>query len=396
VSTADLCLVANTRLPSQRAQGLQVVHQAAAFARAGRRTLLVHALRHGGRRADASEVLAHYGVVGRVAGSGLPLALEAIPCVDWIERVPRALQYLPARIQEQTFARNAARWIRDHEPQALVLAREIECGLLLVRGGARVALEVHRVPGGRARRRWLVEAARGAVGVIAISGGVAADLAELGIERVVVAHDAYDAERFACLPGREQARVELGLAPAARIVVYTGGLLAWKGADVLVDAARLLPGVQFLVAGGMDQDVAQLRQRAQGVSNVRIDGFQAPARVPLYLAAADIGVVPNRSEPAISARYTSPLKVFEAFAAGLPLVASDLPSLRELLEDGRDAVLVAPDDPAALARGIERLLSDDALRAAIRARYRERARGATFDARAARILAHLEARSARA
>ena len=395
MSAVELCLVANTRLPSQRAQGLQVVHQAAAFARAGRRTLLVHALRHGGRRAGASEVLAHYGVWG-VAENALPLALEAVPCVDWIERVPRALQYVPARIQEQSFARNAAHWIRANAPQAVVLAREIECALLLVRGGARVALEIHRVPGGRARRRWLVEAARGAVGVIAISGGVAADLAELGIERVRVEHDAYDAARFANLPTREVARRELGLPPNARIVVYTGGLLAWKGADVLVDAAKLLPGVQFLVAGGMDQDVALLRQRAHGVSNVRMDGFQAPARVPLYLAAADIGVVPNRSEPAISARYTSPLKVFEAFAAGLPLVASDLPSLRELLADGRDAVLVAPDDPAALARGIEQLLADDALRAAMRARYRERARDTTFDARAGRILAHLEARSARA
>jgi glycosyltransferase involved in cell wall biosynthesis len=391
VSTVELCLVANTRLPSQRAQGLQVVHQAAAFARAGRHTLLVHALRHGGRRASAAEVLQHYGV----AAQALPLALEAVQSVDWIERVPPALQYLPARVQEQSFARNAARWLRAHEPQALMLARDVECARALVRGGARVALEVHRVPGGRLRRRWLVEAARGALGVIAISGGVAADLAALGIEGAVVEHDAYDAARFARLPERATARRELGLEPTAPLVVYTGGLLAWKGVEVLVDAARLLPRVQFLIAGGMDQDVARLRQRAQDLPNVRIDGFQPPERIPLYLAAADTGVVPNRSAPAISARYTSPLKVFEAFAAGLPLVASDLPSLRELCTDGLDAVLVAPDDPAALARGIERLLGDEGLRARLRARLFERARGATFDARAARILAHLAAWSAR-
>ena len=60
--------------------------------------------------------------------------------------------------------------------------------------------------------------------------------------------------------------------------------------------------------------------------------------MPLYLAAADVGVVPNRSQPAISARYTSPLKVFETMAVGLPLVASDLPSLREVLGDD-EAVL---------------------------------------------------------
>jgi glycosyltransferase involved in cell wall biosynthesis len=142
-----------------------------------------------------------------------------------------------------------------------------------------------------------------------------------------------------------------------------------------------------VVAGGVDADVERLRAAAAGLTNVRIDGFQPPSRVPLYLAAADVGAVPNRSAPAISARYTSPLKVFEAFAAGLPLVASDLPSMRELLEHERDALLVAPDDPQALADGIERLLADDGLRAAMSRRLRGRAEACTWDARARRILA---------
>jgi glycosyltransferase involved in cell wall biosynthesis len=173
--------------------------------------------------------------------------------------------------------------------------------------------------------------------------------------------------------------------------VYAGGLLAWKGADVLVEAARGLPDVYFVVAGGMDGDVKRLRARAGGLANVRIDGFQPPTRVPLYLAAADLGVVPNRSKPAISARHTSPLKVFEAMAAGLPLVASDVPSLRELLADGEDALLVPPDDPAGLAAGIGRLAGDAALRERFAARLRARAALHAWDARAERILDWMEA-----
>jgi len=130
-----------------------------------------------------------------------------------------------------------------------------------------------------------------------------------------------------------------------------------------------------------------LRERAQGLSNVRIDGFQPPARVALYLAAADVGVAPNRSKPQISARYTSPLKVFEAMAAGLPLVASDLPALRELLAHDVDAWLVAPDDPAALARGLEALLGDARRRERLAQRFRLRAAEHTWDARASRVLA---------
>ena len=111
----------------------------------------------------------------------------------------------------------------------------------------------------------------------------------------------------------------------AKLVVYTGGLLAWKGVEILVQAARLMPEVRFVIVGGMDADVKRIRAQAQDLANVDVLGFQAPSRVPLYLAAADLGVVPNRSQPAISSRYTSPLKIFEAMALGLPLVVSDLP-----------------------------------------------------------------------
>ena len=386
-----LCLLANTRLPSQRAQALQVVQMAGAFARAGAPTTLLAARRRE-RRPPLSddELWSWYGLP-----PGARPALERIACVDWIERVPRALQYVPARLQEQTFARNAAKRVLGAHGGARVLSREAESALSLVRRRRdAVYLEVHRVPGGRLRRRWLAEAAAGARGVIAISGGVRDDLAALGVDpaKVAVEHDGYEPARFAALPPRAEARAALGLPREGPLVVYTGGLLAWKGADVLVEAARTLGGVYFAIAGGMDADVAALRARAGGLANVRIDGFQPPEKVALYLAAADLGVVPNRSSPAISARYTSPLKVFEAMAAGLPLVASDLPSLREILTDGEDALLVAPDDPPALAAGIARLTADAGLRTRIAARLRARADAFTWDARARRILAWMDAR----
>jgi glycosyltransferase involved in cell wall biosynthesis len=228
---------------------------------------------------------------------------------------------------------------------------------------------------------------------LAISGGVRADLLELGLPegRVRVEHDGFESSRFIGVPAREEARAALGLPKEVPLAVYTGGLLEWKGVDLLVDAARSLPGVYFAIAGGMEKDVRRLRARVGGLANVRIDGFQSPARVPLYLAAADLAVVPNRSRPAISARHTSPLKVFEAMAAGVALVASDLPSLRELLEDGEDAILVPPDDAKALAGGIERLAGDAALRSRLASRLRSRAAEHTWDARARRVLDWMEA-----
>jgi glycosyltransferase involved in cell wall biosynthesis len=113
----------------------------------------------------------------------------------------------------------------------------------------------------------------------------------------------------------------------------------------------------------------------------------------LYLAAGDLGVVPNRSTPLISSRYTSPLKAFEAMAVGLPLVASDLPSLREILLDERHAVFVKPDSEAALAEGIAELIGSRELRESMATHGRSRTADISWDARAERLLAWMAARS---
>jgi glycosyltransferase involved in cell wall biosynthesis len=75
-------------------------------------------------------------------------------------------------------------------------------------------------------------------------------------------------------------------------------------------------------------------------------------------------VLPN-ARTAISERYTSPLKLFEYLAMGRPIVASDLPSIREVLTDSRTALLVPPGDPQALAGALSRLAGDRALARAL-------------------------------
>jgi glycosyltransferase involved in cell wall biosynthesis len=382
-------VVANTRLPSRRAQALQVVQTSAAFARAGREVLVLHARR---RRLEPLPEGVDLWTWYAVAPGPRP-RIEAVPCVDWIELVPPALQYWPARLQERSFARNAARTAARARSTAWIWSREVEAALPLLRAGrARVALEIHRVPEGRLRRRELLECARRGAAIVAISGGVRADLVALGVaaDGVLVEHDGFEPARFAALPSKKAARERLSLPLDARIVAYTGGLLPWKGVDVLVEAARLSPGTLHVVAGGMEEDLRRLREQARGLANVRFDGFVAPEAVAAYLAAADIGVAPNRSRPAISARHTSPLKVFEAMACGLPLVASDLPSLRDALDESV-AVFAAPDDPRALAAAIEGLLSDEARLRGMRLAGPAKAARHSWDARAARILAWLDA-----
>ncbi len=392
--TVALSLIANTRLPSQRAQSLQVMQVASAFARQGAATTLLHARRFPTPDLPPGTDLFDYYAIPE----GPRPTIEAVPCVDWIDRVPRRLQFVPARVQELSFARRAAR--RAEALGGACLSREAESARALVRRGKHdVFLEVHRLPGREPRLGWLREAAQRCAGVIAISEGVAEDLAALGVaaDAVRVEHDGFERSRFRAedsgARARADARRALELDSDEPVVVYTGGLLEWKGVDLLVEAARALPRYRFVIAGGMDADVAKLRALAAGLENVRIDGFQPPSAVVRYLAAGDLGVVPNRSTPAISARYTSPLKIFESFAMGLPLVCSDVPSLRTIVGPGDLAELVPADRADALARGIERLMEDPGRRADLRTRSLARAQEHTWDARAARLLNWMGERS---
>ncbi len=176
-------------------------------------------------------------------------------------------------------------------------------------------------------------------------------------------------------------------------IVYAGKLAGRKGVDVLVDALRLLPGRTAAIAGGARAQVEELHRRVAGLGlgdRVVVEGLVPHAEVAELLRRARVAVCPLPADDVIASQFTSPLKVLEAMANGAPVVASDLPTVRELVEHGRTGLLVAPDDASALARGIDELLRD-------RSAATELARAAFVDVssyswenRGARLLAFLE------
>jgi glycosyltransferase involved in cell wall biosynthesis len=149
------------------------------------------------------------------------------------------------------------------------------------------------------------------------------------------------------------------------IVGYAGHLYPWKGVDVLVEALAQVPGVRGVIVGGHERepDLARVRALAStlGASDrITFTGQVAHGDVPALLASADILVLPNPAS-AISSDATSPLKLFEYMAAGRAIVATDLPSIREVLTNNDTALLVAPGDARAMAAAIGRLSADPSL-----------------------------------
>ena len=180
---------------------------------------------------------------------------------------------------------------------------------------------------------------------------------------------------------------------AGPVVGYAGHLYPWKGPDVLIAALERLPGVRALVVGGLagEPDLDRVRAMAARSAPGRVTfiGQVEPPRVAGLLRQADVLVLPN-TPGRVSAAYTSPLKLFEYMASGRPIVASDLPALREILRPDVNAVLVEAGSPTELAAGLSRVLGDADLAARLAARAREDVRDWTWDRRAERIEALLD------
>jgi len=170
---------------------------------------------------------------------------------------------------------------------------------------------------------------------------------------------------------------------------YAGHLYPWKGIDIFVRALQLAQGVRGLIVGGHpgESDIQRIETLARdlGLSDrLTITGLVPPAEVSRHLERTTMLVLPN-TKSATSERYTSPLKLFEYLAAGRPIVASDLPSIREVLTDGETALLVPPGDPEALANAMARLAADRDLSAELGRKALALAPDYTWERRAERL-----------
>jgi len=232
-----------------------------------------------------------------------------------------------------------------------------------------------RLPGparrivGALERRWARRASR----VVTVNAGYAEVMARRwGVPSPAVVMNCPDPLPEPTHPRRFHEA--LGLAPTTPVVLYHGGFSPDRGIEQLVEALPLLPGVHLVCLGyGVLEPFLRARL-AEADGRLHVLPAVPPEALLEWVASADVAAMPIQPTT-LNHRLTTPNKLFEALAAGVPIVASDLPGMASIVRETGAGVVCDPTDPAAVAAAIRRILElPEADRRAMGERGREAAR----------------------
>jgi glycosyltransferase involved in cell wall biosynthesis len=149
----------------------------------------------------------------------------------------------------------------------------------------------------------------------------------------------------------------LGLAPETRVVLYQGGFSPDRGVEQLFEAIRLVDDAVLVLLGygRLDTEFRERAAQPESLGRVHVLAAVPPAELLDWVASADVVAMPIQPTT-LNHRLTTPNKLLEAMAAGVPVVASDLPGMAPIVREVDAGLLVDPADPAAIADACRRIL----------------------------------------
>ena len=273
----------------------------------------------------------------------------------------------------------AVKHVMSAPPGDWVLTRNLHAAWMLALLRRPMLFETHQLEHGirKAMQRYIMT--RSWVRTVVISDSLVQCLEEhhgMRLRNPLVLHDAAPDGIVRLPPTRRRSALAelLGMAVSKleswkAVCGYFGQLYEGRGIEIIEAMAAARPQCLFLVYGGSEAEVAQRSLAA--IPNLRFMGHVPHPVARRVQTAVDVLLMPYQKSVSIgvkghdTARWMSPMKMFEYLAAGVPVISSDLPVLREVLEDGANALLVAADRPENWLEALDRLVENPALAAAI-------------------------------
>jgi len=290
---------------------------------------------------------------------------------------------------------------REFREADFVYTRNLWVAWLTLLFGQRIVFDHYRpwpeqIPPLRPWIRWIFCHPR-FLGSISHSEYTRGKYLELGVpaEKLYCVHNGFDPQRLGAHIPLEVAKQQIGVEGTTKTVVYTGRINHKKGLELALEAAKRLPDHLFILVGASGSST--IEAAAKGIPNVRLVPWQQSDTLARYIFAADVLLIPPSVKPLAEFGSTViPLKLYLYLGSGRPILAGNIPDVREILEDGRNALLIQPDSVDSLVAGIVALTGDESLARRIGSASLADSRQFTWSARAEKIAAIVASRLASA
>lgn len=352
----DLIYISNSRIPTEKAHGRQITDMCRLFSAFGVKVELVLPRRINNVFKGVS--LFDYYKIEKTFN------VKKIPAID-----PRFLMKLPAgvyiKFQSLFFIFSLLFFLAiGSKKNKIIYTRDEQLLPILNVFSPNVFWECHALP---RKIKFYLKAFSRCAGIIVLTKGIKKELVSLGIDddKIIVAPDGVDLSIFDIDISKKDARLDLGLPQDKKIIGYTGAFKT-KGMDKgLFDIIRSLKTIReeidnilAVAVGGSQEDIDFYRSFAEkeGVDDVIVLLPKQDQHIlAKYQKAFDLLLMPFPYKKHY-AFYMSPLKMFEYMASKRPIISSDLPSIKEVLND-ENAVFVRPGDYSDLAEKVVGVLS---------------------------------------
>ena len=357
--------IANLRLPTEKAYGIQIAKTCEAMADLGHSVILLYPFRIS---KIGDNFFDYYGIKRN-------FDFKKVSVYDFYW--PGFLNKI-ASIIKNYFSAKALIKEALKENADIYYTRDELVAYLLNKKNKKVVFECHRFS--NKRKLFYYYFKRKNLKIVAISDGLKEDLVKLGIKdsNIRVARDGVDLDEFNVTITKEEAKNKIysnmpqEFFGRKKIAVYVGHFYNWKGVNLNMfsEIARYIceknPDFIISIFGGTDKDLKTFRNELQELKKthsnlapmIYLGGRVFHRDIPYVLKTADCAILTGNESEIISAKYTSPLKMFEYMASGCPIVAQDLPSFREVLNNS-NSFLVEPSNAKALADQIALIFDDN-------------------------------------
>ena len=379
--------LSNLRIPSEMANSVQIMKMCESMSNLGTNVNLIKPKRASQLDNEFEDLFDYYDIEKKFKITNL----KYFDINNYEKKIPyyfyRRINYINSWIWERYLINY---YLRHHKNSVVFMRNTLHFAINLIQtNNIRSIIEFHNLPPQRHIKKYknLFKYSNN-IYPIALTKGLAEDISselDIDIHNILIAPGAVDISKFQLTYPVLNKDNKLN-------ITYVGSLIKNRGVDLLLEAAKQLPDYCIKIIGGVGDELinAQNYLKENNINNVNLLGHKSQQQIYNFYGHSDILILPMSGKENHTQKYASPNKLFEYMATGKPIIAANLPSVREILVDGENSLLFEPDNVIDLIHKIKILADNEILKIKLGKNSRKKAESFTWNNRIQTIYNHVE------